>query len=248
MYSGTKCDSINHAVDVVGYGEQNGLGYWRVRNSWGSWGDNGYINVKRGLNGANVNMCSISSYGHYPLVTGADDGSNEDDSEEDNSEEDDSSDDDSSSACIQTDMGTFSSTALISMPTFTTMDLCVSMCGATGSCKAVAVSPSTASTRRCYLLTSDVITSKTGWTAATMSCYQDQEEEEDKTCTWTKTVGQKLKGRLTGMEYTLAECKEKCEERSSCAGCSCKNKNKCMMNKSLKSRTSIKFDAYSMQC
>lgn len=39
----------NHAVAVVGYGHENGLDFWLVKNSWGDWwGDNGFIKVKRG--------------------------------------------------------------------------------------------------------------------------------------------------------------------------------------------------------
>lgn len=39
----------NHAVAVVGYGNESGLDYWLVKNSWGSWwGANGYVKVKRG--------------------------------------------------------------------------------------------------------------------------------------------------------------------------------------------------------
>jgi len=46
--------SINHAVTAVGYTSD----YWIVRNSWGaSWGDGGYIMMKRGQN-----ICNINNY------------------------------------------------------------------------------------------------------------------------------------------------------------------------------------------
>ena len=39
---------IDHAVVLVGYGEENGQKYWLVRNSWSpSWGELGYIKIAR---------------------------------------------------------------------------------------------------------------------------------------------------------------------------------------------------------
>jgi len=55
VFAGCSSDQTNHAVTVVGYGNENGEDYWLVKNSWGEgWGENGYIRIKRG-----VGMCGI---------------------------------------------------------------------------------------------------------------------------------------------------------------------------------------------
>jgi hypothetical protein len=39
---------IDHAVTLVGYGEEDGQKYWLVRNSWSpAWGEQGYIKIAR---------------------------------------------------------------------------------------------------------------------------------------------------------------------------------------------------------
>ena len=50
VFSG--CNQVNpdidHAVVLVGYGEENGQKYWLVRNSWSpTWGEQGYIKLAR---------------------------------------------------------------------------------------------------------------------------------------------------------------------------------------------------------
>ena len=48
---GIKYQKLTHSTLVVGWGEENGMKYWKVRNSYGpTWGDKGYFMVRRGAN------------------------------------------------------------------------------------------------------------------------------------------------------------------------------------------------------
>ena len=39
------------AIKIVGWGNEGGVDYWLVANSWNQyWGDNGFFKIKRGVN------------------------------------------------------------------------------------------------------------------------------------------------------------------------------------------------------
>ncbi|CAI8617472.1 unnamed protein product [Vicia faba] len=67
VFSGICGKQLNHAVTVVGYGEENRNKYWIVKNSWGSeWGESGYIRMKRNTFDK-AGLCGIAKLASYPV-------------------------------------------------------------------------------------------------------------------------------------------------------------------------------------
>lgn len=61
--------NLDHGVLIVGYGEQNGMKYWNVKNSWSSsWGDNGYVKILRSDSTNDKGICGIAMQPSFPTV------------------------------------------------------------------------------------------------------------------------------------------------------------------------------------
>ncbi|XP_038698899.1 thiol protease aleurain-like [Tripterygium wilfordii] len=68
VFTSNTCGStpmdVNHAVVAVGYGVEDGVPYWIIKNSWGAeWGENGYFKMEMGKN-----MCGIATCASYPII------------------------------------------------------------------------------------------------------------------------------------------------------------------------------------
>jgi len=56
---------LTHAVLIVGYGIEDGLHYWLIKNSWGeATSAAGYFKLARNAN----NMCGVATIPSYPVL------------------------------------------------------------------------------------------------------------------------------------------------------------------------------------
>ena len=66
----SSASSFNHAILIVGYGTENGIDYWVIKNSWGeSWGRNGFGRIQRNAPGTNgAGRCGIALEPTWPVA------------------------------------------------------------------------------------------------------------------------------------------------------------------------------------
>ena len=61
--------NLDHGVLAVGYGTENNVPYWLVKNSWGdTWGENGYVKIKRSDSTSSKGTCGIAMQASFPTV------------------------------------------------------------------------------------------------------------------------------------------------------------------------------------
>jgi C1A family cysteine protease len=58
--------TLDHGVLIVAYGEEDGIDYWTVKNSWGSeWGEAGYVRIERSESTNDKGVCGIAMQPSY---------------------------------------------------------------------------------------------------------------------------------------------------------------------------------------
>merc|ERR1719156_71975 len=55
-------ERVDHAVLLVGYGEEDGKKYWKLQNSWGEdWGEDGYFRMIRGVDESMIESIAVAA-------------------------------------------------------------------------------------------------------------------------------------------------------------------------------------------
>jgi C1A family cysteine protease len=58
---------LDHGVLIVGYGSEDGIDYWLLKNSWGpDWGEQGFFKILRNDSDVSPGICGIASQPSFP--------------------------------------------------------------------------------------------------------------------------------------------------------------------------------------
>eukprot|EP00294_Goniomonas_avonlea_P009044 CAMPEP_0114557512 /NCGR_PEP_ID=MMETSP0114-20121206/9870_1 /TAXON_ID=31324 /ORGANISM="Goniomonas sp, Strain m" /LENGTH=422 /DNA_ID=CAMNT_0001742805 /DNA_START=8 /DNA_END=1276 /DNA_ORIENTATION=- len=70
IYHATSTEQLGgHAIKIVGWGEENGVKYWKVANSWNPyWGEKGYFRILRGTDECGIEDECVASEGDTKWV------------------------------------------------------------------------------------------------------------------------------------------------------------------------------------
>jgi len=61
--------NLDHGVLIVGYGTEDGLNYWLVKNSWSdTWGEQGYVKILRSDSTNDAGICGVALEPSFPSV------------------------------------------------------------------------------------------------------------------------------------------------------------------------------------
>ena len=233
VYDEKKCgEKVNHAMVFVGYGIKDGEGFFRLRNSWGGWGDSGHINVRRGMNGKSYNICRTSEFAQFPKLSGGEEKDDEDD--KDDHEEDDGN---GGGGKWRKLVGKQLKGGMTDM--IYSVEEAKEKCEKDDKCKGICCEGN-----KCELNKKDKYKDDEDSVSYLLNRDGNDDDDDDKdddkdrddedddggSGSWKKLVGKQLKGGMTDMIYSLEEAKEKCEKDKNCKGICCEG-NKCELNK-----------------
>ena len=70
IITGPSCgQTLDHGVVITGYGIENNIKYWKVRNSWSaSWGEAGYVRIERSESTNDAGTCGVAMQPSFPIV------------------------------------------------------------------------------------------------------------------------------------------------------------------------------------